>query len=499
MGEVQRPLFEMDFNRSVKVTELDQRVTSDAGVIALREADHRLGLTESLANQLVDPRRQDCIRYQLVELLRERLYAMGLGYESQDDLDRLAHDPAMKAAVWNRPGDQVIEERLASQPTHSRLIDILARFENNREVVRDHLAEWVKRRIFATGGGHRVRRATVDVDSFPIEVHGNQEGSSYNGHYGGRIYHPHVASFVIRGDYDQHREGSRMGSGFLNARLRMGHEHCSTGAVEFLRETIVKAQQLAQRVDFRLDAGFAIGEVVDFLRIKNIRFVGRVKGNAVLDKLAAPHLRRPAGRPPKDGYERVVELGPVALGGWMFRHRMILVIVDRPDPVTGQLDLVPRHFVLVTGWKKHEMSAEEVLAHYRRRGTFEDRLGEFQQAVNRHLSSPHALDNEITFLLSLLAFNLVAFCREELEGQTDTGWDLRRFQNYVLKAGASIVKKSRRLYVRVAAPVLPFWKLLLNRIATWNLPSHWPSMNGASHCPWRPPPPHSHLHEVLRS
>ena len=135
MSERPRPLFEPDFNRSVKVMATDERLTSDAGFLMVREADHRLGLTESLAATLRDPRNPAKIRYTLTELLRERLYAMALGYESQDDLDRLAHDPAMKMAVWDRPGDNVLEERLASQPTHSRLMDILAYQEGNREAV----------------------------------------------------------------------------------------------------------------------------------------------------------------------------------------------------------------------------------------------------------------------------------------------------------------------------------------------------------------------------
>jgi hypothetical protein len=74
-------------------------------------------LTEYLASQLFDPRRADGIRYTLTELLRERLYAMALGYSVQDDADRLAHDPAFQRAVWDRRGDDVIDERLASQPT----------------------------------------------------------------------------------------------------------------------------------------------------------------------------------------------------------------------------------------------------------------------------------------------------------------------------------------------------------------------------------------------
>ena len=80
-------LLEPTFQRAVKVAAGNDRLTSDGGAILLREADHRLGLVESLAARLADPRRQDRIRYTLLELLRFRLYALGLGYSAQDDLD----------------------------------------------------------------------------------------------------------------------------------------------------------------------------------------------------------------------------------------------------------------------------------------------------------------------------------------------------------------------------------------------------------------------------
>ncbi len=63
MGESKVNLFEPEFNRSVKVNTVDQRLTSHAGAILLREFDHQLGLTESLGDQLFDPRCPDRIRY----------------------------------------------------------------------------------------------------------------------------------------------------------------------------------------------------------------------------------------------------------------------------------------------------------------------------------------------------------------------------------------------------------------------------------------------------
>ncbi len=176
MGEAQGTLFEPEFNRSVKVETSQQRITSHAGAVLLRELDHKLGLVESLASQLVDPRDPNRIRYTAVELLRERMYALAMGEENQDDLDRLAHDPALRMAAWDRPGQGVLEERLASQPTQSRLLAWLAKAPQNREAVRHALFDWTHRHLRSTRGarGRAVNRATVDIDSFAVRVHGEQ-------------------------------------------------------------------------------------------------------------------------------------------------------------------------------------------------------------------------------------------------------------------------------------------------------------------------------------
>jgi hypothetical protein len=202
MGEAQGAFFQPTFNRAVKVRSGTDRLASDAGILLLREADQRLGLTASLAERLYDPRQADKIRYTQTELLRERLYSLALGYEAQDDADRLAHDPAMRIGAWDRPGEDVLDERLASQPTQSRLIDRLAHLSNNLEVLRAALPDWMARYVRATGDDHRVRKGTIDIDAFPAEVHGEQKGGAYNGYYKQTVYHPLAASFSVAGDYD---------------------------------------------------------------------------------------------------------------------------------------------------------------------------------------------------------------------------------------------------------------------------------------------------------
>ena len=89
MGEGQGWLFEPKFNQSIKLRWADDRITSDAGTLLLREADHRLSLTADLAAQFTDPRDPRQIRYTQTELLRQHLYALALGYAHQDDQDAL--------------------------------------------------------------------------------------------------------------------------------------------------------------------------------------------------------------------------------------------------------------------------------------------------------------------------------------------------------------------------------------------------------------------------
>ena len=498
MGEGKKPLFEPSFNRAVKVQGGQDRLTSDAGALLLREADHRLGLTQSLAAQLHDCRDPDRTRYGLVELLRERLYAMAQGYDAQDDVDELAHDPAMRLATWDRPGQRVQEERLASQPTQSRLLAALGNYKPNVEGLREALADWSGRHLRATGNDHAARRITIDIDSFPIRAYGSQAGAKYNGYYGEEMFHPLVASYTVGGDYDGFQKGLRLGQGFIHAVLRAGNVHTANGAKRFFRKTVRKAKQLGYVAELRFDAGFAEGAILDYLTEEKVPFLARLKANARLQELAAPHLRRPVGRPPKGGREVLVELGLYQAESWRYPQRVILVIVDRPDPKTGQMTLEPAHFFLVTSYSADERPADERLDNYRQRGTFEDRLGEFNQWIGPKLSSQEFASNEATLLLSLLAFNLTNMLRCELEDGAGACWDLGRFQKSVLKAGGRIAKKAGRVIVHLAAAVVPLWERLVARLGRWRLPKRFPAPRPPAYRPFLPPPRHAFLTRVIR-
>ena len=498
MSEAKGSFFTPSFNRAVKIRQGDSRLTSHAGAIILREADHRLGLIESVVEQMSDPRNQDKIRYTLPELLRERIFALALGESAQDDVDRLAHDPALRMATWDRPGEQVLDERLASQPTQSRLLDILANRSEHMEALRGALADWTERHLRSTGGDHAVRHGTLDIDSFPMTVAGRQPGGAYNGYYKETVYHPLLASFAVVGDYDSPMQGRRLGNGFVHAMLRAGNAASAQGMVRFVDKALEKCRGLGVVLDVRIDAGLTHGKVLDHLTERKTRFVGRLKSNPVLDRLAEPYLTRPVGRPPRGGYETIVELGPYQAESWRHAQRLILVVVDQPDPRSGQLNLLPRHFFIVTGLAAEEKDAESVVEHYRRRGTFEDRIGEFNATVHPQLSSPRFAENEALLLLSLLSFNLSSMLRNELEASVGGCWDLGRFQQTVLRAAGRVVRGGRRLWLDLEAAFAPLWEKVLACLQGWRLPQRWKTPQGPSRRAWVPPPAHAHLHSTLR-
>jgi hypothetical protein len=493
MGERQGWLFQPSFNRSVKVRQADERISDNAGALLLREVDHRLGLTADLAAELSDRRDPDRIRYTQVELLRQYVYALALGHAHQDDQDLLAHDVGMKLSVWDRPGQRVMHERLASQPSHWRLIERLASQRFNRHALRVALGEWVTRHQRAAGCGRRVFLGTLDVDPFPIEVHGRQPGGAYHGYYRKTIYHPIVASFSAKGDYDS----PRLGEGFVHAILRRGNCGSAEGAERFLRQAICRGRGLARHLDVRIDAGLVHGRTLDAIDDERVRFVGRIRNNAVLDELAAPFLKRSAGRPTKEGDEFALDLGPYRAESWTRAYRLILVVVDLPDPKTGLRQLFPHHFFLITNWPAQRRGAWELVQHYRRRGTFEDRLGEFNAAIGQGLSAGSFHANEAALLLKLLAFNLAGMIRGELEDTSENGWDLKRVQQTVLKTGARVAKHGGRLLVDVSRAALSLWGRVLDRVRRWWRDDAWGRRRPHPRV-WVPPPSHAHRRLVLR-
>ncbi len=154
------------------------RLTSDGGVLLLGQAERRLGIADRLAACIADPRDQGGVVHRVADILRARMLACG--YEDADDLDALRHDPGFKLALGKLPGGPI---GLASQPTMSR-------WENapsTRELIRltGTLVD-----LYCASYPAPPAAVTLDIDDTVDVVHGAQQLSFWNGHYGERCFLP---------------------------------------------------------------------------------------------------------------------------------------------------------------------------------------------------------------------------------------------------------------------------------------------------------------------
>jgi len=106
MDEKQNQPFQLSFNASLKVVFQGSRVTSDGGLILVRELDERLGLGELIERHLTDSRRGKNTQFPLADLLRQSVYSRLAGYEDVNDAERLSQDPTFRLIgsekIWER-------------------------------------------------------------------------------------------------------------------------------------------------------------------------------------------------------------------------------------------------------------------------------------------------------------------------------------------------------------------------------------------------------------
>ena len=104
MGEKQNDPFQLSFNASLKVDFQGSRVTSDGGLILVRELDERLGLGDLIAEHLSDSRRGKNTQLPLADLFRQSVYSRVAGHEDVNDAERLSQDPTFRRLGRRRSG-----------------------------------------------------------------------------------------------------------------------------------------------------------------------------------------------------------------------------------------------------------------------------------------------------------------------------------------------------------------------------------------------------------
>ncbi|MBZ9538076.1 IS1380 family transposase [Modicisalibacter tunisiensis] len=437
-------------NGSVRV-ELDgQRTTSDSGALLLREALDNSGVIEALEDNLVDRRHPLRIRHSLASQLRTLVLQRAMGWIDLSDTDTLRRDPLWQLACSDARGMTPLAQERPSQATLSRLLTCLGR-NDNIDAVHEGLLRLVVWRLTSLKNGERPEQLTLDIDGLPIEVHGYQGGSAFHGLYGARIYSPLVASLAETGD-------------MVGGLLREGNAGPAENADTWIPHLVRRLNEsLGARVRVRIDAGFTDNDTLEALEDRGIEYLGRLRSHSGLQKLAAPYLKRPRGRPPEQPREWCHDLEYQA-GSWPAPRRVVLVVQERPD------DLLLHAFFLVTNLGKFAWPPEKVLALYRKRGSAEAHMGEVKSALDVHLSSTDRgastvqdvmARNEVSLLLNLYAYQVLHGLRRLLESRTHQGWSLSRMREQVLKVAATLSLHARRITVHLGDAADKWWPTLL--------------------------------------
>ena len=245
------------------------RLSSDGGVIVLREAAMRLGLAEAITAPLVDHRDPSRVQYSYAEMALARMVMIAAGYEDCDDIDTLKADPAFKIAVGRAPDS---DADLMSQPTLSRLENLA----NWRALARIGL-NLID--LFCKSYARPPTAIVLDIDDTDDPVHGQQELALFNAHYDCTCFQPiHIFEAMS-------------GKPILSL-LRPGKRPSGKEVARVLRHVVrcIRKHWPSVRILVRGDSHYLSPETLDFLQASGCDYIIGLAINEKLKEIAAPWL-----------------------------------------------------------------------------------------------------------------------------------------------------------------------------------------------------------------
>ena len=249
------------------------RLSSEGGLLVLREIERRLGLADRLAGCLRDPRMPEKVVHRLAEIIRFRLLMIAAGYEDGNDAGALRVDPMFKLALDRLPSG----EDLCSQSTISRLEnlpDLGALLHLGRALVEQYC------------GSFRVvpKRIVLDIDDTFDRVHGGQQLRLFNAYYDDYGFQPIV---VFDG------EGR-----FVTALLRPGKRPSGVEIRSFVRRLVgaIRAHWPKVEILLRADSHYSAPEVFDWCRANRVDWIFGLAPNVALSRHVAALEKSTAAR-----------------------------------------------------------------------------------------------------------------------------------------------------------------------------------------------------------
>lgn len=424
----QPQLFEDDVVGPLEWRFDQPHASSDGGAILLRRVDRRLRLIDRMAAVLQDPREPMRVQHTMRDLLAQRIFGIACGHMDANDGDALAHDPVHKVLLGRDP---ITGDRLASQPTLSRFEQVPSPqvLYAMGEALADVVIASLRRRFRDT------KVITLDLDATADPTHGAQQLSIFNGFYDTSCYLPLVATLAFEGAPRQY---------LVAALLRPGNAAGAAGVCGLLRRLIPKLWQAfpRARVRVRLDGGFATPAIFAELELARVEYVVGMAGNAVLDRLAAPHLAALrtqvalTGETATSYHEAMYQAG-----SWPHARRVIIKAEVVAHPGREPRDN-PRFVITNLRHRPETVYA----AIYCARGDSENRIKELQDALGLgRTSCTRFWANQLRVLLSAAAYALLQHLQIFADQTALRGAQVPRLRQALITIGVWIVRQGRRL------------------------------------------------------
>ena len=424
MGESKRDGLRVDFDRRLKLEFHGSKITSDGGLLAYRELDDALGLTEVAGDIFQDSRTGKNGWHGMTGQFRQSVFGRLGGYEDVNDADRLGRDPAMRWIV----GGKAVDRQAASTSQMGRFETELLASDVNIEALTDMNGAWIDK----VHDRRPPKMIILDMDSSVSPTHGEQEGTAYNGHFGCTCYHP-LFLFNQFGDLER-------------CSLRPGNVHSADGWREVLEPVVERYRERNLRRYFRGDAAFAAPDIYEFLESEGFLYAIRLPKNQILQESIAHLLTRPVGRPPNH-VRRYYASFSYRAKSWDKARRVVAKVEWHPG------ELFARVGFIVTNLSR---SAERVTLFYNQRGKAEQYIKEGKNAIKwTRLSCLKFCNNAVRLQLHALAYNLANFMRTLALPKEVEHWSLTTLREKLVKIGAKVVSHGRYVTFQLAEVAVP--------------------------------------------
>ena len=425
----------------VVVEPVECQLSSDAGLLPIREFDEAIGLTQQFAGVLADPRQQSLTLHSFTEMTRSRVYGILADYEDQNDHDVLRSDPVFKLIAGRSPD----ADDLASQPT-------LSRFENAISVrslvaLRDVMIDQ-----FIASFETPPARLTLDIDTYDDAAHGTQQLVLFHGYYQQYQYQPRL---ITCADNDQ----------IVMLCLLYGSAHPALGVEDDLEYLVGRLRAAWPEVDIELraDSGFGVPRTFEACERLGIWYSIGLKMNCVLKRESEACLGEAlAAYEAGDGPQRLFKAFGYQAGSWAQpRHTIVKCEVNAQGTNRRGIATNRLGAAILPGATYDE---------YANRGESENRNKELKRGLaGDRLSDHRYMANLFRLYLHAAAHNLLVRLRraianppavspaaelptEALSGETRKQYQTRRREHDPLGEGHPCTWRSR--LIKVAAQIV---------------------------------------------